>query len=46
MQDELPKTLPPRRGVDDKIELEVRAKTPTHAPYHIDLPELKEIKKQ
>ena len=46
MPDELPKTLPPRREVDHKIELEVGAKPPAHAPYRMAGPELEELRKQ
>ncbi|XP_015078182.1 uncharacterized protein LOC107021988 [Solanum pennellii] len=46
MPNELLKTLPPRREVDHKIELEVGAKPPTHAPYRMDPPELEELRKQ
>ena len=42
MPDELPKTLPLRREVDHKIELEVGAKPPAHAPYRMAPPELEE----
>ncbi|KAH0746299.1 hypothetical protein KY285_007956 [Solanum tuberosum] len=40
MPDELPRTLPPRGEVHHKIELEVGAKPPTHAPYRMAPPEL------
>ena len=46
MPDELPKTLPPRREVDHKIELEVRDKPPAHARYHMAPPKLEELRKQ
>ena len=40
MPDKLLKTLPPRREVDHKIKLEVRAKPSAHAPYRMAEPEL------
>ncbi|XP_049394692.1 uncharacterized protein LOC125858983 [Solanum stenotomum] len=46
MPDELPKTIPPRLEVDHKIELEVGAKPPVHAPYRMAPPELEELRKQ
>lgn len=38
MPPELPKTLPPRRTVDHRIELEVGAKPPARAPYRMASP--------
>lgn len=46
MPPELPKTLPPRRTVDHKIELEPGTKPPTQAPYRMALVELAELRKQ
>ena len=43
---ELPKTLPPRRGMDHHIELEPRVKPPSRAPSRMSPPELAELKKQ
>ncbi|XP_073106542.1 uncharacterized protein [Elaeis guineensis] len=43
MPPELPKTLPPRRAVDHKIELEPGAKCPAHPPYRMAPPELAEL---
>ena len=45
MTDELSKTLPPRHEVDHKIELEVGAKPPAHAPYRMAPLELEEVRK-
>lgn len=46
MPPELPKKLPPRRGVDHAIELEPGAKPPAMVPYRMAPPELDELKKQ
>ncbi|CAN1260507.1 Transposon Ty3-I Gag-Pol polyprotein [Linum perenne] len=46
MPPELPKELPPSRGVDHKIELEIGARPPAKAPYRMAPPELEELKKQ
>ena len=46
MPDELPKRLPPRRGVDHQIELVPGAKAPAKAAYRMSPPELKELKSQ
>lgn len=46
MPKELPKTLPPRRNVDHKIELEPGAKAPSQAPYRMAPAELAELRKQ
>ncbi|XP_075074670.1 uncharacterized protein LOC142162242 [Nicotiana tabacum] len=46
MPDELPKHLPPRREVDHKIELKPGAKPPTFALYHMEPPDLEDLKKQ
>ena len=45
-KDVMPKTLPPRREVEHKIKFEVRSKPHTHAPYRMDPPDLKELRKQ
>ena len=45
MLDELPKTLPPRHEIADKIALEIRSKPPAHTPYHMAPPELEELRK-
>ncbi|TMW92616.1 hypothetical protein EJD97_012790 [Solanum chilense] len=45
-RDVMQNTLPLRRKVDHKIELEVGAKTHSHAPYSMAPPELKELRKQ
>ena len=46
MPDQLPKALPPRRGIDHQIELVPGAKPPTKAPYRMAPPELEELRKQ
>ena len=46
MADKLPKTLPSRFEVDHKIELEVGAKPPMHAPYHMDPPKIRGAKEE
>lgn len=46
MPPELPKTLPPRRSVDHKIELEPGTKPPAQAPYRMAPAELAELRKQ
>ncbi|KAJ8512718.1 hypothetical protein OPV22_003152 [Ensete ventricosum] len=46
MPPELPKTLPPRRGVDHNIELESGVKPPARPPYRMASPELAELRKQ
>ena len=46
MPKELPKTLPPRRAVDHKIELEPGAKPPARPPYRMSPLELRELRKQ
>ncbi|CAL9120466.1 unnamed protein product, partial [Musa textilis] len=46
MPPELPKTLPPRRGVDHLIELEPGVKPPARPPYRMPPPELAELRKQ
>lgn len=46
MPPELPKTLPPRRAVDHKIELEPGARPPAQAPYRMGPAELVELRKQ
>lgn len=46
MPEELPKRLPPRRGVDHRIELTSDAKPTARSPYRMAPPELKELKKQ
>ena len=43
---ELPKTLPPRRAVDHKIELVPGAKPPSKAPYRMSPMELARMRKQ
>ena len=43
---ELPKTLPPRRAVDHRIELVPRSKPPSKAPYRMSPMELAEMRKQ
>ncbi|KAJ8459552.1 hypothetical protein OPV22_032478 [Ensete ventricosum] len=45
MPTELPRTLPPRRGVDHRIELELGVKPPARPPYHMAPPELAELRK-
>ncbi|XP_068639545.1 uncharacterized protein [Aristolochia californica] len=46
MPKELPPCLPPRRGVDNKIELEPGVKPPSKASYCMVPMELEELKKQ
>ena len=46
MPPELPQTLPPRRAVDHKIELEPEAKCPTRLPYQMAPLEFAELQKQ
>jgi hypothetical protein len=46
MPNELPKHLPPRRGVDHEIELVPGTKPPARAPYRMAIPELQELRKQ
>ena len=46
MPDQLPKALPPRRGIDHQIELVSRAKPPAKAAYRMVPPELEELRKQ
>ncbi|XP_068669063.1 uncharacterized protein [Aristolochia californica] len=46
MPKELPPCLPPRRGVDHKIELEPGVKPPSKAPYRMAPKELEELRKQ
>ena len=46
MPPELSKTLPPRRGVDHHIELELGVKPPVKPPYRMPPPELAELRKQ
>ncbi|KAL0291559.1 UNVERIFIED_CONTAM: hypothetical protein Scaly_2632000 [Sesamum calycinum] len=43
---ELPKKLPPRRVIDHAIELELGARPPAQAPYHMATAELAELRKQ
>ena len=43
---ELPKTLPPRRGMNHHIELETGVKPPARPPYCMPPPELAELRKQ
>ena len=43
---ELPKTLPPRRAVDHRIELVPESKPPSNAPYRMSSMELAEMRKQ
>ena len=43
---ELPKTLPPRRVVDHKIELASSSKPSSKAPYKMSFMELAEMRKQ
>ncbi|XP_044510183.1 uncharacterized protein LOC123228802 [Mangifera indica] len=42
----LPKTLPPKRRIDHKIELEPGARPPARAPYRMGPMELEELRKQ
>lgn len=44
--DELPHTLPPRRNVDHRIELEPGHQSPSRSPYRMSSVELEELKKQ
>ena len=46
MPPKLPKTLPPRRAIDHKIELVPRSKPSSMAPYKMPPMELAEIRKQ
>ncbi|XP_040948667.1 uncharacterized protein [Gossypium hirsutum] len=46
MPTELPKTLPPKREVDHKIELLPNTEPPARAPYRMSPPELEELRKQ
>ncbi|PKI70118.1 hypothetical protein CRG98_009490 [Punica granatum] len=46
MPAELPKKLPPKREVDNRIELVPNAKLPAMAPYRMAPPELAELRKQ
>ena len=46
MLESLPKTLPPRRGIDHKIELIPRSKPPAKNTYRMAPPELAELRKQ
>ena len=46
MPPQLPKTLPPKREVDHRIELVPNAQPPARAPYKMSPPELKELRKQ
>ena len=46
MPEQLPKELPPRRGVDHAIELVPGEKPPARAPYRMAIPELNELRKQ
>ena len=46
MPPELPKSLPPRQGIDHVIELVLGAKPPTKNAYRMALPELVELRKQ
>ena len=43
---ELPKKLPPRRQMDHQIELVLRLRPPTQAPYWMTPPKLIELRKQ
>ena len=43
---ELPKTLPPRRNIDHKIELLLRSNPSSHPPYRMSPLELAELRKQ
>ena len=45
MSPKLLKTLPPRRGVDHHIELELGVKPPARPPYHMPPLELVELRK-
>nr|CAD1838547.1 unnamed protein product [Ananas comosus var. bracteatus] len=46
MPPELPKSLPPRRAVDYRIELEPGTRAPARFPYRMSPPELAELRKQ
>ena len=46
MPDQLPRALPPRRGIDHQIELVLGAKPPTKAAYRMAPPELAELRKK
>ena len=46
MPPKLPKELPPRRAVDQKIELEPGARPPSKAPYKMALTESVELRRQ
>ena len=46
MPTELPKTLPPKREVDHKIDLVPNAEPPARAPYRMAPPELEELRRQ
>ena len=46
MLTKLPKKLPPRQEVSHEIELELRAKPLTMAPYRMAPPELEKLRKQ
>ncbi|XP_068636916.1 uncharacterized protein [Aristolochia californica] len=46
MPEQLPARLPPRRGVDHRIELEPRARKPVQTPYRMAPKELDELQRQ
>lgn len=46
MPEELPKKLPPRRGVDHDIELVLDVKLSACAPYHMAILELQKLRRQ
>nr|CAD1832986.1 unnamed protein product [Ananas comosus var. bracteatus] len=46
MPPELPKSLPPRRAVDHRIELELGTRPLARSPYRMSHPELAELRKQ
>ncbi|XP_068667704.1 uncharacterized protein [Aristolochia californica] len=46
MPEQLPARLPPRRGVDHRIELEPGARKPAQAPYRMAPKELDELRRQ
>ena len=46
MSENMPKSLPPRRAVDHRIELEPGSRPVAKAPYRLSGPELGELKKQ
>ncbi|XP_068639476.1 uncharacterized protein [Aristolochia californica] len=46
MPEQLPARLPPRRGVDHRIELEPGARKPVQAPYRMEPKELDELRRQ